>query len=63
MSEKSSIKLVRNGQSMNTDDKKRSKEDEHSSKKKVENKFQIENETKRGKLIGMNRKMSSKITP
>jgi len=39
MSEKSSKKLVRNGQSMNNDDKKRSTEDKNSSKKNVEKKF------------------------
>ena len=44
MSEKSSKKLVRNGQSMNNDDKKRSTEGKNSSKKNVEKKFQKEKE-------------------
>ena len=42
MSEKSFKKLVTNGQSMNNDDKKRSREDKYSSKKNVEKKFQKE---------------------
>ena len=46
MSEKSSKKLVRNGQSMNNDDKKRSTEDKNSSKKNVEKKFQKEKVSK-----------------
>ena len=50
MSEKSSKKLVRNGQSMNNDDKKRSTEDKNSSKKNVEKKFQIEKEKQKKKI-------------
>ena len=50
MSEKSSKKLVRNGQSMNNDDKKRSTEDKNSSKKNVEKKFQKEKEKQKKKI-------------
>ena len=50
MSEKSSKKLVRNGQSMNDDDKKRSTENKSSSKKNVEKKAQKENEKQKKKI-------------
>ena len=50
MSEKSSKKLVRNGQSMNNNDKKRSAEDKNSSKKNVEKKFQKEKEKQKKKI-------------
>ena len=50
MSEKSSKKLVRNGQSMNDDDKKRSTENKSSSKKNVEKKVQKENEKQKKKI-------------
>ena len=50
MSEKTSKKQVRNGQSMNYEDKKRSTEDENSSKKNVEKKFQKEIEKQKRKI-------------
>ena len=50
MSEKSSKKLVRNGQSMNDDDKKSSTENKSSSKKNVEKKVQKENEKQKKKI-------------
>ena len=50
MSEKSSKKLVRNGQSMNNDNKKRSTEDKNSFKKNVEKKFQKEKEKQKKKI-------------
>ena len=50
MSEKTSKKLVRNGQSMNNDDKKRSTEDKNSSKKNFEKKFQKEKDKQKKKI-------------
>ena len=50
MSEKSTKKLVRNGQSMNNNDKKRSAEDKNSSKKNAEKKFPKENEKQKEKI-------------
>ena len=50
MSGKSSKKLVRNGQSMNDDDKKRSTENKNSSKKNVEWKFKKEKEKQKKKI-------------
>ena len=41
---------MRNGQSMNNDDKKRSTEDKNSSKKNVEKKFQKEKEKQKKKI-------------
>ena len=51
MSEKSSKKLVRNCQSMNDNDERRSIEDKTSSKKYAEKKFPKENEKQKKKII------------